>query len=80
MSSSLSAFAFASYGASLIASEEFPYLPIASTRGDITVRDGDEYMDLSLGDWNDDDDDSMTLHINSGCMGYHPQCQICEMK
>ena len=31
VSSSLSAFACASYGASLVASKEFPYLPIAST-------------------------------------------------
>ena len=125
----------------------------AITRGNITCRDGDEYMDLSLGDWNDDDDKSVTaalasalnlsedtadrvcwafpacsdkesdmvkrgtddtddrcvliddyykeydasltgikasldsrhrkmdnlrLHINSGCMGYHPDCSICK--
>eukprot|EP01043_Picozoa_sp_COSAG02_P036215 COSAG02_NODE_2638_length_8353_cov_13.889145_8_plen_103_part_00 len=35
MSSSLSAFACASFGASMIASAEFPYLPIVSTT-DIT--------------------------------------------
>ena len=135
----------------------------AIARGNIVVRDGDEYMDLSLGDWNDDDDSSvqsalasalnlsddvaanvcwafptranqdytsddpvpednasddqcevcddqlsdlideyykeydaslsgikasldsrhrkmnnLQLHINSGCMGHHPQCQICK--
>ena len=33
----------------------------AITRGNITVRDGDEYMDLSLGNWNDDDDNRNVL-------------------
>lgn len=136
----------------------------AITRGDIVIRDNDEYMDLSLGNWIDDDDsikesfakamnlteesaarvcwafptrlnkdykeqdllpnaveqkelsieeqcneccdplideyykehdasltgikasldarhrkmDNLTLHINSGCMGYHPDCAICK--
>ena len=34
---------------------------LAITRGDITARDGDEYMDLSLGNWSDDDDNSVSL-------------------
>ena len=37
VSSSLSAFACASYGASLVASSEFPYLPIASTTDSLAM-------------------------------------------
>ena len=37
VSSSLSAFACASYGASLVASPEFPYLPIASTSDSLAM-------------------------------------------
>ena len=32
---------------------------LAVTRGDITIRDDDEYVDLQLGDWNDDDDNTI---------------------
>ena len=37
----------------------------AITRGNITVRDGDEYMDLSLGNWSDDDDNSVRSALAS---------------
>ena len=41
------------------------FAAFAITRGNIVVRDDDEYMDLSLGDWNDDDDDSIRAALVS---------------
>ena len=41
------------------------FAAFAIMRGDIAVRNEDQYMDLKLGDWNDDDDDSIKESLTS---------------